>query len=77
MLLLAGSACKRKFWGTAVAVPLLKTDAVQFEACEVLPAVAVAVPLAGNVSNSPMLVVVPLSVIFEPSMLQGLVNFVT
>jgi hypothetical protein len=75
--LLTGSPCKRKFWFTAVAVPLLKADAVKFIACEFFPPAAVAVPEAGRLNSSPMLTEIPLSVIFEGSILHGAVNFVT
>jgi hypothetical protein len=55
-----GSACHRKFWLTAVPVPLLKTDALKFNGWEFLPAVTVAVPVVGRV-NAPRTVPAPLT----------------
>lgn len=46
-----GSAWNRKTWLTALLVPLLNAEAVQPMGCEVLPAVAVAVPVAGRLSK--------------------------
>jgi hypothetical protein len=45
-----GSACQRKVPFTAFSVLLLNDDAVKLNGCEFLPAVAVAVPVAGSVS---------------------------
>jgi hypothetical protein len=39
-----GSATQRKFWGTAVLLALLNTEAVKSNCCELLPAVAIAFP---------------------------------
>jgi hypothetical protein len=43
-----GSACQRKFCGTAAPTALLYTEAVNVSGCEFFPAVAVAAPVAGK-----------------------------
>ena len=51
--LFTGSACNWNFWATALAVPLLYTDAIIKSGCELYPLVEVAVPVAGRVSVPP------------------------
>ena len=46
-MLPAGSACNWKVCGTAFAVPLLYAEATKRSGCEFLPAVELAVPVAG------------------------------
>src|SRR5215831_19559950 len=70
VLLPVGSACQRKFWLTALLVPLLNEDAVCRNCCEFLPLVAVAVPFEGRLS-SPRIVPPP----FTSSVLAGVVVF--
>ncbi len=58
VLLPVASAFHWNVWFTAVLVPLLNDEATKFSACEFLPPVAVAVPVAGKL-NVPRAVVVP------------------
>ena len=54
------SACQRKFCATAAFVLLLKADAVSVVGCELVPAVLVAVPVAGKL-KLPRTVAAPLT----------------
>src|SRR5882724_7588782 len=59
-LLLAGTACQMKASFTAELVLLLKDDATRLRGCELLPALAVALPAAGSL-NGPRTTTPPLT----------------
>ena len=63
VLLPTGSACHRKSWSTAVLVPLLNDDTCVSRGLELNPAVAVAVPVAGNAAPAADTVLLKVAVV--------------
>ena len=63
VLLPTASACQRKSWSTAVLVPLLNEEACVSRGLELNPAVAVAVPVAGNVAPAADTVLLKVAVV--------------
>ena len=63
VLLPTGSACQRKSWSTAVLVPLLNEEACVSRGLELNPAVAVAVPVVGNVAPAADTVLLKVAVV--------------